>query len=70
MNMETIRDVLVSYGPLMVIGVAVVSLGLTAVVFGAFLMNELFFKQKESHAGHGHAGHAHGDHGHGHAGHH
>ncbi len=66
MNMETIRDVLVSYGPMMVLGVAVVSLGLTAVVFGAFLMNELFFKRKEAHGGHGDHGHG----GHGHAGHH
>jgi len=61
MNMESIREVLVHYGPWAVIGVAVVSLGLTAVVFVTFLLNELFFKRKEAHAEHGH-GH---DHGHG-----
>lgn len=65
MNMESIRDVLVQFGPWAVIGVAAVSLGLTAVVFVTFLMNELFFKNKDAHAEHG-AGHGHGhDHGHG-----
>lgn len=58
MNGETIQQALVQYGPWMVIGVAVISLGLTAVVFVTFLFNELFFKSKDSHA-------AHGDHGHG-----
>lgn len=61
MNMESIRDVLVQFGPWAVIGVAAVSLGLTAVVFVTFLLNELFFKTKDAHAEHG-AGH---DHGHG-----
>lgn len=61
MNMESIRDVLVQFGPWAVIGVAAVSLGLTAVVFVTFLLNELFFKTKDAHAEHGH-GH---DHGHG-----
>ncbi|MBL8802394.1 MAG: hypothetical protein JNN27_10380 [Planctomycetes bacterium] len=61
MNMESIRDVLVQYGPWAVISVAVIALGLTAVVFATFLLNELFFKRKEAHAEHGH-GH---DHGHG-----
>lgn len=61
MNGETIQQVLVQYGPWMVIGVAVISLGLFAVVFVTFLLNELFFKTKDGHASH--AGH--GDHGHG-----
>ena len=54
MNMESIRDVLVQYGPWAVISVAVIALGLTAVVFATFLLNELFFKRKEAHAEHGH----------------
>jgi len=61
MNMESIRDVLVQFGPWAVIGVAAVALGLAAVVFVTFLLNELFFKTKDAHAEHGH-GH---DHGHG-----
>lgn len=63
MNGETIQQALVQYGPWMVIGVAVISIGLTAVVFVTFLLNELCFKTKDSHAAD--AAHGHGDHGHG-----
>jgi len=55
--METTRQVLTLWGPWIVLGVAVVSLGLTVVVFATFLMNELFFKRKDSHGDHGHGAH-------------
>jgi len=60
MNSETIGNWLVTYGPTMVLGVAAISLGLTAVVFGTFVLNELFFKRKD--ADHGHGSHSHGSH--------
>ncbi len=62
---ETIRQILVQYGPWMVIGVAVISVGLFAAVFATFLMNELFFKRKAAHGDHGHGTHGRADHGHG-----
>lgn len=57
MSWEGIRDVLVTFGPWMVIGVAVISLGLTAVVFATFVLNEAIFKKKAAHDGHGGGAH-------------
>jgi hypothetical protein len=62
---DTIQQFLVQYGPWMVIGVAVISVGLFGVVFATFLLNELFLKRKAVHSEHAHGGHGHGGHGHG-----
>jgi putative effector of murein hydrolase len=59
---QTIQQILVQYGPWMVIGVAVISVGLFAAVFATFLMNELFFKRKAARGEHGHGDHGHGAH--------